>query len=208
MTTRNLILLICFLSLSTAVGCGQVISSTPTVAPIPGWERFEAGGVELWLPESYEGGNLGADLDLIVDNLRSLGPDFEQIALIIEQNPSMYVIWAFDSEVGASGALTNMAITTERVLTAMTLDTYLDSALGQLPAQFQVVERGVVSLGEYQAGRLVLEFTISGVAGKELMYVVKDDNTIWVITFGTGAEEFEQRLPVFEQSVQTFRIQP
>ncbi|MCK5053424.1 MAG: hypothetical protein KAR65_04060 [Anaerolineales bacterium] len=208
MTKRNLILLICFLSLSSAVGCGQVTASTPTATPIPGWERFEGGDVELWLPESYKGGNLSEDIELIVDNLRSLGPDFEQMALIVEQNPSMYVIWAFDSEIGDSGALTNMAVTTEKVLSALTIDTYMDAALRQLPAQFQVVERGIVSLGEYQAGRLVMEFTISGVAGKELMYVVKDDNTIWVITFGTGAEDFEQRLPVFEQSVQTFRIQP
>lgn len=159
------------------------------------------------MPESYEGGNLDEDIDVIVERLRNLGPDFEQMAQMIEQNPSMFVIWAFDSEVGDSGFLTNVAVTTEKVLSAITIDTYLDAALKQLPAQFQVVDRDIVSLEDHQAGRLIIEFTISGVVGKEVMYAVKDDNTMWVITCATGAEEFDQRLPVFEQSAFTFAIQ-
>ena len=181
---------------------------TETLTPIPGWEKFEGGGVELWLPESYEGGNPGEDIEVIVENLRSLGPDFEQLAQMMEQNPSWCIIWAVDSEVGDSGLLTNVNGTSEKVLSAVTIDTHIDAALKQLPAQFQVVERGIVSLGDYQAGRLVIEVTISGVAKKELVYVIKDGNTMWTITFATGAEEFDQRLPAFEQSVLTFAIQP
>ena len=180
----------------------------PTATPIPGWEKFEGGGVALWLPQSYEGGDLDEDIDLIVDRLRSLGPDFEQMAQMIEQNPTLYVIWAFDSEVGPSGFLTNMAVTTEKVPSAITIDTYLDAAEGQFPDQLQVVERDIVSLGDREAGRLVIEFNISGVIGQEVMYVVKDGNTMWVITYATGAEEFDQRLPVFEQSALTFTIEP
>jgi len=183
-------------------------TSQPTATPIPGWEKFECDGVELWLPESYEGVDLSEEVGVIIENLRRLGPDFEQMAQMIEQNPSMYVVWAFDSEVGDSGSLTNVAVTTEKVLSAVTIDTYLDAASKQLPAQFQVVERDIVSLGNYRAGRLVIEATISGVASKVLMYAVKDGNTMWLIVFATGAEEFDQRLSVFEQSALTFAIQP
>jgi hypothetical protein len=261
MHKRTRLLLVCLLSLSTALACGQAAKPEPTAAPeptavprivspeptrvleptatpqptavpqptatseptaipeptatplpaataIPGWEKFEARGVALWLPESYEGGNLEEDIDVIVGGLRGLGPDFEQMAQIIEQNPTLYVIWAFDSKVGDSGFLTNVTVTTEKVFSAMTIDTYLDAAVGQLPAQFQVVERDTVSLNGRQAGRLGIEFSISGVVGQEVMYVIKDDSTMWVITYATGAAEFEQRLPVFEQSASTFTIQP
>jgi len=208
MNKRNLILLICLLSLSTAVGCGQVETSSSTATPIPGWEKFEGGGVELWLPESFEGGNLDEDIDLIVEGLRSFGPDFEQMAQTIEQNPSVYILWAFDSEVGETGFLTNVNITTEKVLSALTMDTYLDAATKQLPPQFQLVERNIVQLGDYQAGRLVWESTLGGMDVKQLQYFIKDGNTIWAITYSTGAKEYDQRLPVFEQSVHTFAIQP
>jgi hypothetical protein len=90
----------------------------------------------------------------------------------------------------------------------MTIDTYLDAALKQLPAAFQVVERDIISLDDHQAGRLVIEFTISGIVGKEVMYAVKGDNAMWVITYATAAEEFDQRLPFFEQSALSFAIQP
>lgn len=214
MNERNCMLLVCLISLSTVLGCGQdrVLSppatSEPTATPIPGWEKFEGGGVELWVPESYEGASIDEDIDVIVEKLRAFGPDFEQMAQTIEQNPSMYVIWAFDSEIGDSGFLTNVAVTTEKVLSAMTLDTYLDAALKQLPAAFQVVERDIVALDDHRAGRLVIEFTVSGVVGKEVMYAIKDDNAMWVVTYATGAEEFDQRLPFFEQSALTFAIQP
>jgi len=193
------------------LGCGDgkiLQPPEPTATPIPGWEKFEGEGVELWLPESYDGGDLDEDLDVVVENLRRLGPDFEQMAQIIEQNPTMYVIWAFDSEVGSSGVLSNVALTKERVLSAITMDTYLDAATNQFPAAFEVTERDIVTLGDYEAGRLVIEFEIQGVGGKELMYAVKDGTTMWAFVYATGADEFDERLPVFEQSALTFAIEP
>lgn len=178
--------------------------------PIPGWQKFEAGGVELWLPESWEGGDPSEEMDMemIVEELRSLGPDFEEYAQLIEENPSMFVLWVFDYEVGVSGGLTNVSVAKQKVLSTMTIDTYLDLLSEQLPAPFQVVERGMVTLTDHEAGRLVVKADISGEAVKELMYMIKEGTTMWFITFSTGAEEFARRLPVFEQSALTFAIQP
>jgi hypothetical protein len=220
MNKRNCVLLVCMLLLSSVLGCAQATTSQPAPTPEPtatseptatfvaGWEKFEGGGVELWLPETYEGGNPEQDIDVVVENLRKLGPDFERTAQMIEQNPTMFAIWAFDSQVGDSGVLTNVNVTTEKVLSAVTVDTYLDAASKQLPAAFQVVGRDGLSINGHPAGRLTVEFAVSGVAGKEVVYVVKDDTTIWAITYATGADEFDQRLPVFEQSALTFAIQP
>lgn len=184
-------------------------TATPVpAAPIAGWEKFEGGGVELWLPESYEGGDLSQDVDLIANNLRSMGPDFEQMAQIIEQNPTMYVIWAYDSDVGASGFLTNVNITTQKVLSAIAIETYMDAVVTQLPEQFQVVEQDVVTLGEYEAGRLVIELDTGVVVAKEVLYAVQDGDTLWNITYATGLDEFDERLPEFESSALTFKLQP
>ena len=180
----------------------------PTPTPIPGWEKFEGRGMELWLPESYEGGNLEEDLEVIVSNLRLLGPEFEQMAQIIEQNPSLYAMWAFDSEVGSSGFLVNVNVITERVLSAITVDTYLDAALKQLPPQLRVLERDVLSLGDYPAGRIVVEFDMGAAVAKEVQYAIKDGGTMWIITYAAPEDEFEEYLPVFEQSVLTFRVEP
>lgn len=194
-------------------GCNLVRinpAQTQTLQPtaIPGWEKFEGEKIELWLPESYEGGNLQEDLDVIAANLRRLGPDYEQMAQFIEQNKDLFVLWAFDSDIGSSGLLTNVNVTTERVVSAVTIDSYLDATIAQLPPQFQVVEREKISLDRHQAGKLVTEFTIAGIEGKQALYVIKDGTTVWVTVFTTGAEEFEQRLPVFEQSINNFWVRP
>ena len=52
----------------------------------------------------------------------------------------------------------------------------------------------------------MIEFSITGTNGKELMYAIKNGNTFWVITYGTGADEFDQRLPEFEKSALTFKV--
>lgn len=194
-------------AVTLALLSGDSQEDTP---PIPGWEKFEGGGVELWLPESWVGGDPSEDMDMemIVEGLRSLGPDFEEYAQSIEENPWMFVLFVFDYEVGESGGPTNVNVVKEKVPSTMTIDEYLDLASEQLPAPSQVIERGAVTLADREAGRLVIQAEISGVAVKQLMYIVKEGTTMWLITFATFAEEFAQRLPVFEQSALTFAIQP
>ena len=182
-------------------------TSTATVqSTIPGWVKFEGRNIELWLPDSYTGGDLTQDLDLIVEKLRSLGSEYESMANLIEQNPDVFVIWAFDSVVGSSGSLTSVAITTEKVLSAISIDTYLDTALTQFPSSFVVTDRKIVKLNQHEAGRLEIEFTISGIKGKELLYAIKDGNKFWIITYGTSADEYDDRLGDFEQSARTFKV--
>ncbi len=196
-------LMVGLLLLSSLLGCGGGDKDdAPT--PLPDWEKFSGRGAELWLPDSFEGGDLSQDLDTVIEGLEKLGPDFEQMANTIKQNPSMFVIWAFDSQVGDSGFLTNVNVTTEQALSTITIETYLDLATQQLPSQFKVLEREIVSLDRYEAGRVLLEFSVSGVQGKQLLYVIKPDKDVWAITYSTAAEEFDERLSTFEQSINTF----
>lgn len=189
-------------------------TTRPTDTPVPtatpnalaGWTKFEGSGVEMWLPESFEGGDLENDLGVIVDKLKALGPEFESVAATIEANPTAFVLWAFDSEFGSSGYLTNVNIVQEQVVSAITLDMYLQALQQQLPSYLVISEQGQGKLEQYDSIRLVLDTEVSGVKGKELMYIIKASNTIYVLTFATSLDEFEARLAVFEQSVQTFKV--
>lgn len=206
MDRRNGLVIGVLALLSLVAGCGQVETSQAVAAPMPGWEKFEGRGMEFWLPGSYEGGSPSEQIDVFVENVRALGPDFEKAARAIEKNPSAFVILAFDSEVGPSGSLTNVNVTTEWLPPSFTLDAYLDRAIQHLPRRIHLIERSLVSLERYQAARLVLEFKAQNVHTKQMAYVVKSESAVWVVTYTTGADEFEQRLPVFEESIQTFKV--
>jgi len=220
---KRLSLLVAFLVLANfAGGCNKAsdspkaeaspqaetaTASPKSVEPIPGWKKIEGNDVELWLPESYSGGDpSGDDLDLIVGKLESLGPNFAGMAETIKQNPGIFKLWAFESKAGSSGFVTNVNVANEQIPSTMTVETYLQAASSQLPSQFKVLEQSPISLKAHpEAGKLVAEMQMNNITVKQLMYVIKNESQIWVIGFSTGLEDFEQRLPEFEQSIETFR---
>jgi hypothetical protein len=214
MNKKNFLLVLCLLLPSLGLGCKQPETSQQTSSPfvrtqtttIPGWKKFEGRGAQLQLPESYSGGDLSQYLDVVVQKLESLGPYYQQIAQYLKQNPSAFVIWAFDSKVSKSGVLSNVALAAEPVGATVTIDTYLDVLTKQLPSEYRVVERKQVTLDRYQAGQIVTEATISGVTAKQIMYTIKQGSNMWIVAFSTSSEEFEQRRPTFEQSINTFSV--
>jgi len=206
MRTRYSMGIGCLLLLSLLTGCGQTETSYSAGTVVEGWKMFKGGGAELWLPASYEGGDLSKDLDVVVERVRALGPDYEAIARTMERNRSAFAIWAFDSQIGESGGLTNVTVVSERVPSAVTVETYLGLVRKKLTKDFRVVDQGMVSLALYQAGRVVLEADLGRAHIKQIMYVVKNGSTVWVVNFATGADEFDARSPAFESSVRNLRV--
>jgi hypothetical protein len=215
MRTDKRILAFCILAVSVLIlscslegvtgSADKPKATTPT--PIPGWEKFEGGGIELWMPESFEGGDVANDLDVIVGRLRSLGPEYEKLAEIIEQNPSAIVLLVYDTKIGPAGFLTNVNVVKEKVVSTVTLELYLESSSKQMVSYgFKVSEQNIIQLDNYEAGRLVVQ--ADTLKAKEAMYVIKDKNTMWIITYATGIAEFSARLPTFDQSANTIKIQP
>jgi hypothetical protein len=204
------VFLIVVMGCSTPVALQPTNTPQPTATPIPGWEKLTGKDIEIWLPESYEGGDPSSeDIDTIFEKAKALGPNFEQMAQAIKNNPSMFVFWAFDSNIGESGAMTNVGIATERVLSSMTLDTYMEVMIKQLPNQIQVVNQEKITLDDYdEARRMMMEITVSNIIAKQVMYVLREGNKVWLINFTTGKSEFDQRLTTFEQAVNTFKIIP
>ena len=181
--------------------------TAPTPTAIPGWEKFSGGGIELWMPDSFEGGDLATDLDVVIARLRSLGPEYQKLAEMIEQNPSAIVLLIYNAKVGAAGFLTNVNVVKEKVGSSMTLDKYLESSAEQITSYgFKVSEQIIIQLDNYQAGRLVVQ--LDALKAKEVIYMIEADNTMWVITYATGVAEFSTRLPTFDQSANTIKIEP
>jgi hypothetical protein len=66
-----------------------------------------------------------------------------------------------------------------------------------------------VALARYpEAAMLVFETELEGIALKEAAYLVKDGADLWVITYATGAAEFDQMQPTIELSISTLRVGP
>lgn len=156
------------------------------------------------MPEKYEGGS-SDELEELAEKIGSLGSDYEQMASAFEQNPEMLVFWCYDPDLSSRGFMTNVLVIAEPIPESITLKSYFNAATGILPEQIRVVEKGIVELDEYEAGRFVLETTVEGLTVKQLAYITKAEKTMYSITYSTSASEFNERLPTFEESINTFR---
>lgn len=212
-------LLICIFLLGSIVGCNQTppkatnpespqaTDSQSTVMPEAGWKIIEGEGVTLSLPPEYEGGNPSKDLDEIGKKLKAIDPEYENRIEAIRQNPAAIAFLAFDAQNTQSGFLTNVNIATETVIEEVTVEQYLDAATGELSAMYQIEDQKVVSVDQYPAGRIVAEIEAGETRIKQLFYTIQDGDTFWIVTYATTADEFDQRLPSFEKSIQSFRVQ-
>ena len=176
--------------------------------PIPGWKKFEVERAELWLPKSYQGGNLKEDLEEIIATTKQFGPEFNQMVQMMERNKNLLLLLAFDSNIGTSGGVTNVSIASIPAPSSFSLDQFQNMLIENLPPQLQILDREIVSLDRYRAGKLIWKGSVRGFEGKVLQYILEKGNNIWFITYTTGLDEFDQRLPVFEKSINTFHAFP
>jgi hypothetical protein len=180
-----------------------------TATPIPGWRIFEGRSLSLWLPETFIGGDPGQDLDAMLAELRRLGGRFAESADKLQADPGSFQLWVFDSAATVSGAVTNMTVIQEEVPADVTMQQYLDAALDFFPVEMRILQSGTLSLPRYpEAAKLVIETEVEGLALKEVVYLVKHGTTVFVITYATGAQDYDALLPTFEQSMSTLMVRP
>lgn len=188
-------------------------SPSPTTAQSPssttpqsGWKEIAGQGVALSLPANYEGGNPTTDLDEIGNKLKAIAPSYAERLEVLKQNPEAIAFLAFDPQSAKSGFLTNVNVTKEAVPADVTVEQYLQAASKQIAGQYKILEQKTISLEQYQAGRIMAEAKAGEITIRQLFYAVKDDKNFWLVTYSTTGNEFEQRLPSFEQSIRTFKV--
>lgn len=160
---------------------------------------------ELLVPASFEGGNLEDDLDGILASLDQLGPEFAGIAATIRQNPNLFRLFAFDTVLTDPNFVSNINITAETPPFDVDIETYREAALGNLPTQFEIIENDLTTVNGFDAIRLVYRWEVApGVVVGQLQYSVKAGPNFYAITYSTSSAEFEERLPVFEESALSF----
>lgn len=186
----------------TAVPLPQVTSAAPDAS----WKKFQAEGIEIQLPATFEGGRpTSQDIDAIAERLATLGADYEPMVQMLRKSPPPFVLWMFDANVGPSGAITNVNVGKEAMPSGVSIGAYLDATRAQLPSDARVSRREVVALERFpEAGRLVVEAQVLGTG--TVIYVLRHGSEIWIVGYTTHVTELEQRMPDFERSIATFRV--
>ncbi|MBZ8179900.1 DUF1795 domain-containing protein [Oscillatoria salina] len=207
----NNLLIYLLLLLTGIAGCNSVVpqaQETKAQIEIPqaSWHEISGNGVVLELPQDYFGGNPRTEIDEITSQLKTIAPIYEEKITEIKQNSHAIALLAFDRTSGKAQIPTNVNITTDRSAPEETIEDYLDRLTTQLSSLYRIQDQKLLSLEDYQAGRIVAEAEINQTRIKQLFYTIKNDDTFWIVTYTTTAEQFERRLPDFEKSMRTLKI--
>lgn len=181
----------------------------PASAPLPDpeWITIQGNGVGLSLPPDYTGGNPRLEFAQLKDKLNQISPSYAKRFESIEENPEAIALLAFDGKNTAAGFLTNVTIAAERVPEPVVLEDYVRAASSHLSQAYEIESQGLLQVGAYPAGQIVGVITADNdVKVKQLFYLIQAADTFWIVTYATPASEFEQRLPQFQQSIQTLKL--
>ena len=167
---------------------------TPTLSPTPvpyeqlipeGWVQHRTALVELWLPPAFA----TADSTLFGQIARVAIPELALTGKTSEMSLyQMLVAVSYKPLVGGS------------------LDSFLTNEIAQLPTEARLTERREVSINSIDAIRFVFEIRSNNVDVNDLSYVFLDGDTVWYVEYAAQINEFYEMLPMFEQSIKTFRI--
>ena len=169
-------------------------TGTPTETPTPipyeelipsGWIQHKTGLVELWLPSSFKASAAGATSG-------------------ISGNSALLEL-AFESSPKSSPFKTSVSVSYEP-LTTNTLDEFVDLKLSNVPPEINMAEHHKVSINSMGAYRLMFERHHDNVDTNDLLFVFQDGGTVWYVKFSAELTDYYETLPVFEQSIKTFRI--
>ena len=194
------------IAVNTPAG-GGASPAAGDASAVAGSTRFEAAGAEIYLPDTYEGGDPSVDVGVIVERLKQLGPDFAPLAETIEKNPSAFAMIAVDASGDYPGA--NVNITKQSVLSTDSVESEMKSLDRRLPPSFHVRETSIVTFDRFTAGRAIVDASAGAEHLTELIYFTKEGKTaMWGVAFTAMERDFDELLAVFERSMRTFKLPP
>jgi hypothetical protein len=176
------------------------------VAP-EGWHELQAEDISLWVPPSYIGGSPLNDLDQIMDELEALGSSFVEEASGIQEDPEKDVLWALDSEVGSSGIETTFYANSYFVLSSESSNDFLSETIGYMSESVETYNQVVISSDRLDIVRATIDYPGDIM---QAMYALKDDeiaDIVWMMVFTTHDSEFDERLEIFDQIVQSYGVE-
>lgn len=193
------------------LGCSPQEKSLPTpvstTIPIPQWHIINGNKVNIWLPNSFDGGNPKTDTEKLISRLRKLGPDFNQIIETLQSNHESIDFLAYDTNPSNPGLITNVVMNKESIPESLDIDSYLNSLASNLSKQYQVLEQGSIPYDKYPTGRLVSVVNSPKGNIKQVLYAFRKGSMIWRLVFTTPESEYNQRISFFNQSAQSLIIE-
>lgn len=187
----------------------------PTITPVSDWKRhtFSNDQAQIWLPNSFFGGDTKTSSDEIMEKVRTTFND-ETFTSDIEGLIAIpgILFFAIDTDSNDSARFMHVGSEPKDPDITLTMDGYLNHMMDKFSGGSErVVERQITQLDNFPVGKLVVESKVP--AGdldafvSTAIYMIMVDDTMWFVTFRTGRDEFSSYQEIIQAVVNSFWIQ-
>jgi len=191
------------LAACSSTGPTSVIEPTATPA---GTIVLSGGGVEIRIPDRYISGNQET-VDAVLEKLKTMGSSYEGAVQSLTNNRDVYLVYAFDSELGTNNTISNMNITSVDVPEDTKLEDENQSVIrSYTDAGATDIESNPCQHNDNDCIKLEAAMTVGDIDMKVLQYLVKQGSQVYIVTFATEASDFPQKYTEFEEIFNTFQI--
>ena len=178
-------------TVTSAVIASPTVTPTLTLTPVPyellvpaDWKQYKTSLVEIWLPPNFKQSS---------KKTSDLMNGFFATELLITEVSSK------------SSAYNRQVAVTYDIMTGDSLDEFLNGKFPHLAYQANVTDKRNIVINSLDARRIVIEYRANNIDYDDVVYVIQDGATVWYIQYAAEITEFFNNLPIFEQSVKTFR---
>lgn len=215
-TISSIFLCLLLAACSTAT---QVTPVPPTNTPIPptntpilptsmptGTIVLEGGGISIQLPDTYFGGS-NENLDEVLQKLEDMGSDYENAANVLKENHDDYILFAYDSRIGSATNITNLLIGKLSLAEDITLESQVQDLFKSYEeAGGTDIQSKSCQYKDYECLEFQVTLATDRYNSKALQYLIKKGEDVYMLTFTTSIEEFDERYDEFSQAFNSFKV--
>ncbi|MCG2784633.1 MAG: hypothetical protein L6461_05970 [Anaerolineae bacterium] len=187
------------------------IALTPTLAlpadPPAGWIKFETAGAELWLPNSFVGGDMTTKRNESIQKVNELGKRFANVVTSMKAADKNIVLFAADKNITHT-VIREVTLEYVPVPEETLLKDYIDAAyVSEGGLAIVIYENKIMTLLGLETRRLTYQSRqTSGLEGTVIEYALKDGPGIWFVAYIFPPDQILDIMPMVEQSIATFNI--
>lgn len=184
---------------------------TPTFAlpatPPAGWVKFETPGAELWLPDSFVGGDMTIKRKETIQKVNKLGKRYSDVVDSMKAEDETTLLFMADKNI-IHNIITEVKVEHLILKQDISLKDYIqETYVSEGDLVVIIYENKKMTLLGYEARRLTYQSRLtSGLEGTVIEYALKDGLNVWFVAYILPPDQILDAVPMIEQSIATFNF--
>jgi hypothetical protein len=182
------------------------VTPPATIVPPGDWAMFETRGAQIWLPNSFVGGDMTDQRAKTIQKVNKLGKYYKLIVEDMKAAPEDYVMWMLDTGWDKS-VIVSTVIVHHQVLTVDTkLEKYIQDELAKLNETPTINKNKKMTVLGYETRQLVFQALLGTLEFTCVNYFIKDEADFWRVDYCVAPERYYELYPLIENSMKTFYL--